>query len=124
MAVTRCGTHRPVWDPTSPQRAQLSFVDVKRAYFNVKVDRDAAPCFVELQLEDADQGKMCGELLRHMYGPRLKGGRQEECFTTLLRLGFAQGVARPNDFRHATKGIACSAHGGDFTSMGPADALD
>ena len=70
MAVTRCGNHRPVWDPTSPQRAQLSFVDVKRAYFNAKVDRGSAPCFVELLCDDADEGKMSGELLRHMYGPR------------------------------------------------------
>ena len=57
-------------------------------------------------------------------GPRLTGGRRSNYSTTLVRLGFAQGVASPNVFRHATKGIACSVHGDDFTSSGPADALD
>ena len=46
LAMTRCGDHQPVWDPLSPHRAQLSFIDVKRAYFNAKVDREAAPCFL------------------------------------------------------------------------------
>ena len=58
LAMIRCGDHQPVWDPLSPHRAQLSFIDVKRAYFNAKVDREAAPCFVELPPEDPDKGKM------------------------------------------------------------------
>ena len=70
MAMTTFGDHRPIYDPQSAQRMQLSFVDVKRAYFNAKIDRDASPCFVELPPEDADSGKMCAELLRHMYGTR------------------------------------------------------
>ena len=70
LAMTRCGDHQPVWDPASPRRMQISFVDIKRAYFNAKVDRDAAPCFVELPNEDPDSGTLCGELLRHMYGTR------------------------------------------------------
>ncbi len=125
LAMTRCGSHRPIWDPTSPQRTQVSFVDITRAYFNAKVDRDAAPCFVELPPEDADSGKLCGELLRHMYGTRSAAdGWQEEYSTFLVRLGFRQGMGCPNVFRHETRGIATSVHGDDFTSSGPADALD
>ena len=68
---------------------------------------------------------MCGELLRHMYGTRLAAdGWQEEYSTLLIKMGFTQGIGHPNVFRHATKSIFCSVHGDDFTSAGPADALD
>ena len=70
LAMTRCGDHQPVWDPLSPHRAQLSLIEVKRAYFNAKVDREAAPCFVELPPEDPTKRKMCSELLRHRHGTR------------------------------------------------------
>ena len=49
---------------------QMSFVDVKRAYFNAKIDREAAPCFVELPHEDPECGEKCAEMIRHMYGAR------------------------------------------------------
>jgi hypothetical protein len=125
MAMTTFGDHRPIYDPQSAQRMQLSFVDVKRAYFNAKIDRDASPCFVELPPEDADSGKMCAELLRHMYGTRpAADGWQEEYSTALVRMGFEQGMASPNVFRHTARKISCSVHGDDFTSSGPADALD
>ena len=125
LAMTKCGDHQPVWDPLSPHRQQLSFIDVKRAYFNAKVDREAAPCFVELLPEDPDKGKMCGELLRHMYGTRpAADGWQEEYSTALVRMGFVQGIASPNVFWHKARKISCSVHGDDFTSTGPADALD
>ena len=125
MTVTRCGAHQPIWDPESAQRAQLSFIDVKRAYFNAKVDRDAAPVFVELPAEEPGHGELCGELIRHMYGTRpAADGWQEEYSTAMVRMGFAQGMASPNVFHHESRGIKCSVHGDDFTSSGPADALD
>ena len=103
----------------------MSFVDVKRAYFNAKVDREASPCFVELPQEDPECGKKCAELVRHMYGTRpAADGWQEEYSTALVRMGFGQGIACPNVFRHAERQISCSVHGDDFTSCGPADALD
>ena len=34
MAMTSCAGHRPIYEPHSPQRMQMSFTDVKRAYFN------------------------------------------------------------------------------------------
>ena len=39
-------------------------------------------------------------------------------------MGFEQGIASPNVFRHKGKKISCSVHGDDFTSCGPADSLD
>ncbi len=125
LAMTRIGDHRPNWDPRSPTRTQLSFLDIKRAYFNARVDREAAPCFVELPQEEDDHTTMCAELLRHMYGTRAAAdGWQEECSTLLVRLGFVQGTASPNVFQHVARKISCSVHGGDFTSCGPATALD
>ena len=98
---------------------------MKRSYFNAKVDREAPPCFVDLHQEDPDSGKMCAALLRHMYGTRpAASGWQEGCSTALVRMGFEQRLASPYVFRHRAKNISCSVHGDDFTSSGPADALD
>ncbi len=123
--MTEVGDHKPDWRPSSPTRTQVSFVDVSRAYFNAKVDKDAPPCFVELPPEDPERDTMCGELLRHMYGTRMAAdGWQEEYSMLLIRLGFEQGKACPNVFFHRSRDISCSVHGDDFTSSGPADALD
>ena len=78
MAMTTCRDHRPVYDPGSPQRVQMSFVDVKRAYLNAKIDREAAPCFVDLPPEDAARSEKCAELLRHMYVTRLAADGWQE----------------------------------------------
>ena len=103
----------------------MSFVDVQRAYFNAKIDREAAPCFVDLPREVPESGQQCAELLRHMYGTRpAADGWQEEYSTALVRMGFQQGIASPNVFRHHERNISCSVHGDDFTSCGPSDALD
>jgi hypothetical protein len=78
----------------------MSFVDVKQAYFNATVDREASPCFVELPQDDPDCGSKCAELVRHMYGTRpAADGWQEEYSTALVRIGFKQGIACPNVFR-------------------------
>ena len=125
MAMTSCGAHKPIYDPQSAQRVQMSFIDVKRAYFNAKIDHEAAPCFVDLPHEDPDHKDKCAELLRHMYGTRpAADGWQEEYSTALVRMGFVQGLASPNVLRHNERKISCSVHGDDFTSSGPADALD
>ena len=125
LAMTRIKTHQPIWDPRSPKRQQISGLDVVRAYFNAKIDRENAPSFVELLAEDPDKGRLCGELLRHMYGTRpAADGWQEEYSTCLVRLGFVQGKSSANVFHHREKHIALSVHGDDLTATGPKDALD
>ena len=125
MATTKAPDRCPVRDPESTKRAQISIVDVKRAYFNAKVDQKATPCYVDLPPEDEDHGTMCGELVRHMYGTRIAAdGWQQEYSTTLIHLGFRQGLASPNVFHHLSRGICTSVHGDDFTSTGPCDQLD
>ena len=123
--MTKVGSHQPIWDPQSPNRMQLSFMDISRAYFNVKIDQDDAPCYVNLPPEDPDSQNMCGKLLRHMYGTRMAAdGWQEEYSTLLISLGFRQGTSCPNVFFHDEKHIACSVHGDDFTSCGSRPSLD
>ena len=81
--------------------------------------------YVALPPEDEDGDEQCGLLKRHMYGTRpAADGWQEECSTTLVELGFRQGEACPNLFRHAEKGILCSVHGDDFTILGYESDLD
>ncbi len=102
LAMTRVGSHYPDWEPTSAKRTQISLVDVKRAYFNAKVDPREPPTFVQLPQEDPDAADMCAQLLRHMYGTRLAAdGWQEGCSTLLVSLGFRQGDACPNAFYRA-----------------------
>ena len=125
LAMTAVGGHRPDWDPRSPNRTQVSFIDVTRAYFNAVIDSRDAPTFVELPVKDEDHHDKCGLLLRHMYGTRgAADGWQEEYSTMLVRHGFRQGNACPNLFHHPEKGVVCSVHGDDFTSSGPKPALD
>ncbi len=125
MAMTRAGEHKPDWDPKSPARTQISLVDVKRAYFNAHIDPSEPATFVQLPEEDPDHTDMCAQLLRHMYGTRgAADGWQEEYSTLLVSLGFRQGDASPNIFRHVSRLITTSVHGDDFASCGPADALD
>ncbi len=125
LAMTRVGGHQPDWDPASDKRTQISLVDVKRAYFNAKLDPREPPTFVQLPVEDPDNQDMCAQLLRHMYGTRLAAdGWQEEYSTTLVSLGFRQGDACPNVFYHAGRQVVASVHGDDFTSSGPKPSLD
>ncbi len=125
LAMTRVGAHQPDWDQTSPKRTQISLIDMKRAYFNAKVDPHEPPTYVQLPPEDADAGLMCAQLLRHMYGTRpAADGWQEEYSTLLVSLGFRQGDACPNVFYHTAKQIVTSVRSDDFTPSGPADARD
>ena len=125
LSSTRIGTWQPCYDPRSERRMQLSFLDIARAYFNAKVDADAKT-YVQLPPEDADSGKMCAELLRHMYGTRAAAdGWQEEYSSTLVsELGFIQGIASPCLFKHPVREIAISVHGDDFTAAGAKEDLD
>ena len=112
MAMTKTPTHRPDWDPGSRTRTQISVIDVKRAYFNAQIDPTEPETYVQLPREDPEHESMCGLLLRHMYGTRAAAhGWQEECSTVMVRLGFAQGDASPNVFRHYEEQITSPVYG-------------
>ena len=52
-------------DPNSPNRIQISLIDISRAYFNAKCD-PAKPTYVALPTEDSQYQSTCGLLLKHM----------------------------------------------------------
>ena len=126
LAMTEIGSHKPILDPKSPKRSQLSFVDIKRAYFNALVDPKDPPTYVRLPSEDGDHQTMCARLQRHMYGTRMAADGWQQEYSTLLivRLGFQQGGGHANLFYHPVRGIRTSVHGDDFTSQGPCNELD
>ena len=76
LAMTHVGRHRPDWNPASANRTQISFIDVRRAYFKAKMDQNDDPVYVSLPEEDADHDSMCARLLRHMYAARHMAGRR------------------------------------------------
>ena len=60
-----------------------------------------------------------------MYGTRRAAdGWQEEYSSTLVSLGFQQGLSSPCVFMHAARNLYCSVHGDDFTTTGPKVELD
>ena len=93
FAVIEIGSHKPILDPRSPKRSLLSFVDVKRAYFNAPIDPKESPTYVRLPSKDDDHQAMCAKLLRHMYGTRMAADGWQQEYSTLLivKLGFRQG---------------------------------
>ncbi len=125
MAATRIGSWRPIWEPTSARRMQISFVDISRAYFNAKLDENEST-YVNLPDEDEDSAEYCAKLLRHMYGTRAAAdGWQEEYSSFMVEtLGFTQGKSSPCVFRHPSRQLITSVHGDDFTTAGAKDDLD
>ena len=76
-----------------PQRVHISLVDVKRAYFNAKVD-PSEPVFADLPQENPMYGNKCGRLNRHLYGTRgAAAGWEDEYVGTMEELGFSRGLA-------------------------------
>ena len=112
----------PNVDPESEQRTQISFLDVKRAYFNAKVDQNEPPVFVKTHR--IPKQHMCAPLLRHAHGTRMAAdGWQEECSTMLVE-HFVQGGACPNLLYNKKMSDRCSVHGDDFTSVGARNSSD
>ena len=124
LATTTTAERRPCLDPHSERRTQILLLDISRAYFNARKDEDDQT-FVDLPREDPQAGVLRARLLRHMYGTRgAADGWQEEYSTTLVGLGFIQGLASPCVFRHPVRSLDCTVHGDDFTTVGAKEDLD
>ena len=101
---------------------QLSFVDVKKAYFYGIPEREL---YVRLPSELGISKKYVGKLVRCMYGTRDAGAIWESCYAgCLTKLGFIQGKASPCCFRHPQWSVSVVVHGDDFTALGSPDGLD
>ena len=109
-----------------PQNKQkrLSFIDIKKAYFNAPAKRDL---FVQLPdefLDKGEKGVVCGKLNFSLYGTRDAATNWEAHYTNILKgLGFSQGLTSPCVFYHSDRDIETVVHGDDFTSLAEEDQL-
>ena len=119
------GMPRQVRDPQSPDRTQVSFIDISRAYFCASTDPDDYT-YVELPPEDPDHGMKVGRLLKHMYGTRkaADGWHCEYAGRLVEDLGFEVGDASACVFLHRERELRCSVHGDDITTVGSKTNLD
>ena len=98
---------------------KLSFVDIRKAYFNGTPSRKL---FVRFP-PDMGQGKnRLARLDKCMNGTRDAGAIWESCYSrALASLGFEQGKASPGCFYHRDWQVAVVVHGDDPTALGTAD---
>ena len=100
---------------------QISFVDVKKAYFYGIPERSL---YVRLPPELGVSKKYVGKLVRCMYGTRDAGAIWESCYTSaLVKIGFIQGGASPCCFYHPIWQVNVVVHGDDFTALGTPEEL-
>ena len=101
---------------------QISFVDVKKAYFYGIPEREL---FVRLPPELGVSKKYVGKLVRCIYGTRDAGAIWQSCYAScLIKLGFFQGGASPCCFTHPLWEVSVVVHGDDFTALGTSAGLD
>lgn len=101
---------------------QISFVDVKKAYFYGVPERTL---YVRFPPELGLGKQMVGKLIRCMYGTRDAGAIWENCYSNCLtKMGFVQGASSPCCFVHHEWGVSVVVHGDDFTAVGSPEALD
>ena len=112
-------------DPNSPDRIQVSFIDISCAYLCAATDPDE-PTYVELPAEDPDHKVLVGRLRKHMYGTRkaADGWHCEYAGCLVNDLGFNVGDASACVFYHTERQLRCSVHGDDLTTVGSKTNLD
>ena len=106
----------------SGHHLQLSFVDVRKAYFNGIPRR---PVFMQFPKELGLPNNLVAKLVRCAYGTRDAGAIWEDAYRGALEsLGFVSGISSPCVFYHPSREIHTVVHGDDFTSMGVKSELD
>ena len=101
---------------------QLSFIDIRKAYFNGIPKR---PVYMRFPKELGLPSNAVGKLVRCAYGTRDAGAIWEDTYRGALeQMGFVSGIASPCCFSHPTRQISLVVHGDDFTSLGLQEDLD
>ena len=101
---------------------QLSFIDIRKAYFNGIPKR---PVYMRFPKELGLPTNAVGKLVRCAYGTRDAGAIWEDTYRGALEdMGFQSGVASPCCFFHPGRNISLVVHGDDFTSLGIGGDLD
>ena len=104
------------------QPLKLSFVDIRKAYFNGTPKRKM---FLHMPGELGLPKHVVGYLVRCAYGTRDAGAIWEETFAgALVAIGFERGAASACCFYHTAKDIAIVVHGDDFTALGEDEDLN
>ena len=103
-----------------PQR--LSFVDVRKAYFNGKQKRSL---FMSFPGELGLPPNLVGRQVCCVYGACDSGAIWEDCYRDCLEdMGFTSGISSPCRFFHKEHELAFGVHGNDFTCLGSDANLD
>ena len=100
---------------------ELSFLDIKKAYFNA-IPRRLLHLF--LPKEMGLGARAVAHLKRCVYDTRDAGMLWEETYShALIDLGFRRGLASPCCFWNKDLEVAVVIHGDDFTALGARDGL-
>ena len=94
---------------------RLSFVDIRKAYFNALPER---AIYMRLLREMGLPSNMVARQIRCVYGTRNAGKLWEVCYTQVLEsMGIITGVSNPCTFYHPDRDIQIVVHGDDFTAL-------
>ena len=101
---------------------RLSFVDIRKAYFNALPERDI---YMRLPKEMGLPPNLVAKQVRCVYGTRDAGKLWEDTYTQVLEgMGFTTGVSNPCVFYHAERELSIVIHGDDFTTLGTDANID
>ena len=100
----------------------LSFVDVRKAYFNGNPKRNL---FMSFPRELGLPPNLVGRQVRCVYGTRDAGEIWEDWYRDCLEdMGLSSGVSFPCCFFHKERDLACVVHGDDLTCPGSDTTLN
>ena len=98
------------------QPLELSFIDIRKAYFNGVPKR---PIFMAFPKELGLPSHYVARLKKCAYGTRDAGAIWEDTYRLALEgMGFISGVASPCCFFHPERQIHVVVHGDDFSALG------
>ena len=101
---------------------QMSFVDIRKAYFNGIPRRSV---YMDFPREMGLGKDVVAKQVRCVYGTRDASSIWEDCYRDALEdLGFTSGAASPCVFFNKDRNITIVVHGDDFNALGVAAELD
>ena len=104
------------------QPLELSFIDIRKAYFNGVPKR---PIFMAFPKELGLPSNYVARLKRCAYGTRDAGAIWEDTYRLALEgMGFVSGTASPCCIFHPERKLHVVVHGDDFSAMGLKADLD
>jgi hypothetical protein len=104
------------------KKLRLSFVDIRKAYFNAIPER---AIYMRLPKELGLGTDVVARQVRCFDGTRDAGKLWEDTYTQAMECnGFITGAANPCVFYHKNREITVVVHGDDFTALGTDEDLD